>query len=63
MTDVVAIETAAVDENASPSLPASKPGTRGTLSGLLIVLSYVIVPVAFILVWDLAVRYNAVPST
>jgi ABC-type nitrate/sulfonate/bicarbonate transport system permease component len=63
MTDVVAIETAAVDENASPSLPVSKPGTGGTLSGPLVVLSYVIVPVAFILVWDLAVRYDAVPST
>jgi sulfonate transport system permease protein len=61
MTDVISIETVTVDsidvDAAPPQRGSSWAATPLTL------LSYVVVPVALILTWDLAVRYDAVPST
>ena len=62
MADVISIETVTVDSTGTAATPP-RDGRRSWPVALLRLLSYVVVPIALILIWDLAVRYDAVPST
>jgi sulfonate transport system permease protein len=59
MVSIVALEPLSAEQaDTTGRLPAAR-----RWSGALLLLSYIIVPVALILAWDLAVRYDMVPST
>jgi sulfonate transport system permease protein len=61
MTDVVAIETSVINGDGPHAAFGSR--RRGEGRQPLRLLSYLVVPVGLLVVWDLSVRYDVVPST
>jgi sulfonate transport system permease protein len=60
MTDLVLVDSAAPDADGAR---ASPPAQRPWLGRAALFASYAIVPAALVIAWDLAVRYDVVPST
>jgi sulfonate transport system permease protein len=63
MSDIVSIEAAGVDEGTGNVLGSARRKITGLRARLVRFLTFVAVPIGLILTWDLAVRFDAIPST
>src|SRR4051812_35507068 len=63
MSDIVSIEAAGVDEGTGNVLGSARRKITGFRARLVRLLTFVAVPISLILTWDLAVRFDAIPST